>query len=157
MIKEKRYRPNVAAIVLSSKYPFLCEILVANRNDIADDAWLFPQGGIDPHESPKDALYRELLEEIGTDEVEIVAEHPDWISYDFFNKSAAKIYPFDGQKQKYFLVKLKPYAKINLNTKIPEFMEYKFIDYRNSFNIISRVKRPIYKQVLTYFKKSGYL
>jgi len=157
MAKEKSYRPNVAAIVLSSKYPEVTEIMVADRIDIKNPAWQFPQGGIDPEETPEIALYRELLEEIGTNEVDIVAEHPEWISYEFLNKGAKKIYPFDGQTQKYFLVKLKPGAVINLKTKEPEFIDYKFIPYEQVLKTISRVKRTIYTQVLTYFNKEGYL
>jgi len=157
MAKEKTYRPNVAAIVLSSKYPFSNEIMVANRIDIRDAAWQFPQGGIDEGETPKEALFRELKEEIGTDDVDIIAEYPEWISYEFLNKGAKKIYPFDGQTQKYFLVKLRSTATINLATKEPEFMDYKFIKYDDVMATISKIKKPIYKKVLTYFKKEGYL
>ncbi len=157
MAKEKTYRPNVAAIVLSSNYPMETEIMVANRIDIKSDAWQFPQGGIDGDETPQEALYRELLEEIGTDEVDIIAEHPEWISYEFLNKGSKKIYPFDGQTQKYFLVKLRPNAQIDLETKEPEFMDYKFIKYKEVMEMISRIKKPIYKRVLTHFKKEGYL
>ena len=157
MAKEKTYRPNVAAIILSSQYPMSSEIMVANRIDIRADAWQFPQGGIDEGETPQEALFRELKEEIGTNEVDIIAEHPEWISYEFLNKGAKKIYPFDGQTQKYFLVKLKSGAIINLNTQEPEFMAYKFISYHEVMDAISNVKKPIYKKVLTHFKKEGYL
>ena len=71
----KKYRPNVAAIVVSPKYPSKVEVLIAKRSDV--DAWQFPQGGIDEGETPKEALVRELKEEIGTDEVEIVASMPE--------------------------------------------------------------------------------
>src|SRR5690606_34776510 len=98
--EKKNLRPNVAAIILSSKYPQKCEIFIASRVDI-NNAWQFPQGGIDEGESSKDALFRELEEEIGTKEVEIIAEYPDWVSYLFPPVIAQKMYPFDGQKQKY--------------------------------------------------------
>jgi putative (di)nucleoside polyphosphate hydrolase len=151
----KRYRPNVAAIVLSSKYPEKVEFFIAQRNDV-EDSWQFPQGGIDEGENPKEALLRELKEEIGTDEVEIIAEYPDWVSYDFPKTIAKKMYPYDGQKQKYFLVKLKPQAKIDLDTKEPEFNRYKFVSFDELFKYVTFFKRPVYKKVLEYFKKEGY-
>ncbi len=155
--KKKKYRPNVAAVVLSSKYPRECEILIANRSDIKEEIWQFPQGGINEKEDPKEALFRELKEEIGTASIEIITEYPKWIAYDFANKSAKKLYPYDGQIQKYFLVKLKPSAKIDINTQNPEFCEFMFVKYNNIFDYVSYIKKPIYKQVLAYFKKMGYL
>ncbi len=155
-LKEKRYRPNVAAIVLSSKYPEKVEFFIASRSDIKD-AWQFPQGGIDEGETPLEALFRELKEEIGTDEVEVIAEFPEWVSYDFPEVIAKKMYPFDGQRQKYFLVRLKPGAKINLATEEPEFLHYTFVPYRQIFDYITYFKRPVYKRVLNYFRKKGYL
>ena len=152
----KRYRPNVAAIVLSSKYPEKVEFFIASRSDVKD-AWQFPQGGIDRGETPKEALLRELKEEIGTDEVEIIAEYPEWVSYDFPEMIAKKMYPFDGQRQKYFLVRLKPGAKINLDTEEPEFVQYTFVPFGKIFDYITYFKRPIYKKVLDYFRKKGYL
>ncbi|MBP5778805.1 MAG: RNA pyrophosphohydrolase, partial [Campylobacter sp.] len=120
MQTEKKYRPNVAAIVLSPSYPFNCEVFIAQRSDIKG-AWQFPQGGIDKGETPKVAILRELKEEIGTDKVEIIAECPDWHSYDFPQSVADKMKPYDGQKQKYFLVRLKKVSNLNINTKNPEF------------------------------------
>lgn len=153
---QKSYRPNVAAVILSPKYPKSCEIFLGLRNDIKD-AWQFPQGGIDENESPRDALFRELKEEICTDEVEIIAEYPDWISYDFPPTIAKKMYPFDGQIQKYFLVRLKDESKLNLKTKHPEFREYKFVDVNEVCSLVTYFKKNVYKQVLDYFKKEGYL
>ncbi len=154
--QKKNYRPNVAAIVLSAKYPEKCEILIASRTDV-DNAWQFPQGGIDKGESPKEALFRELEEEIGTSDVEIIAEYPKWVSYDFPPLIAEKMYPYDGQRQKYYLVKLKKGAKVNINTKVPEFSECKFVETKNIYEYITFFKRTVYKQVIKYFKKEGYI
>lgn len=152
----KTYRPNVAAIILSPKYPLTCELFIASRTDIKN-AWQFPQGGIDKSESPKEALFRELKEEIGTNKVDIIAEYPEWISYDFPHQIVKKMYPYDGQIQKYFLVRLQEQSKININTKEPEFDAYKFVEVKDLFDYITYFKRPVYKQVLEYFKRKGYL
>ncbi len=152
----KNYRPNVAAIVLSASYPLKCEVFIASRVDV-ENAWQFPQGGIDKGESPKDALFRELREEIGTDKIDIVAEFPDWVSYDFPPAVAKNMAPYDGQRQKYYLVKLKKGAKINIDTKVPEFSEYKFVPTNKLYEYITFFKRTVYKQVLSYFKKEGYI
>jgi len=154
--KKKNFRPNVAAIVLSAKYPEKCEVFIASRIDIKN-AWQFPQGGIDKGEGAREALFRELKEEIGTNEVEIIAEYPSWVTYEFPPTIAEKMCPFDGQKQKYYLVKLKEGAKININTKIPEFSDFKFISTKDIFEYITAFKRTAYKEVLSYFKKEGYL
>ena len=152
---EKKYRPNVAAVILSNAYPFKCEFFVARRADL-NDVWQFPQGGIDEGESPKEALLRELKEEIGTNKVEILSEYPEWLSYDFPSGASKKLYPFDGQTQKYFLVRLARGARINLATKHPEFSEYKFIGASEAFEGINHFKKPIYDKVLSYFRKKGY-
>ena len=153
---KKNYRPNVAAIVLSSSYPAKCEIFIASRIDV-EDAWQFPQGGIDEGETAKEALFRELEEEIGTNNVDIIAEYPEWVSYDFPQAVADRMAPFDGQTQKYFLVKLRKGAKIDIETEIPEFSNYKFVKTEKLNDYITFFKRTVYKKVLKYFKSEGYI
>ena len=156
MKRKKSYRPNVAAVILSSQYPDKCEFFVAHRTDIKN-AWQFPQGGIDEGETPREALKRELLEEIGCDNVEVLGEFPEWISYDFPQKTKSKkLYNYDGQTQKYFLVRLKVGAEIDLDAyEIPEFKEYSFVGYEDLLKKVSYFKRPVYKRVINYFIKEG--
>ena len=155
MDNKKSYRPNVAAIILSSKYPDKCEFFVAHRSDIKN-AWQFPQGGIDKGETPREALSRELLEEIGCNNVEVLGEFPEWISYDFPKVSRGKTYPFDGQTQKYFLVRLREGARIDLHAyDIPEFKEYAFVEYDQLFKKVTYFKRKIYRRVIDYFIDEG--
>lgn len=157
MLKETEYRPNVSAVILSSKYPEKCEFFIAHRSDIKD-AWQFPQGGIDNGETPKEALIRELQEEIGYNDIEIIAEFPEWISYEFPNVISKKMYPFKGQRQKYFLVRLKEDTRINLNAhSVPEFEEYEFVTYQDLFKRITFFKRRIYRKVIDYFIKEGFI
>ena len=156
MGKDKKYRPNVAMIIVSPRYPQKKEIFIAQRNDISG-VWQFPQGGIDEGEEVKEALFRELEEEIGTNDIEIVAEYPKWISYDFPEKIMKKMKPYNGQIQRYFLVKLKSDAGIRLDTKHPEFDEYKFVSPEEVLDHTAHFKKPVYEVVLEYFKKEGLL
>lgn len=153
---EKNYRPNVAAIIMSSLYPFEMKFFLAKRVDM-ENVWQFPQGGIDKGETPKMALFRELKEEIGTDEVEIIAEYPKWLSYDFPEDVLEKMKPYSGQIQKYFLVRLKKNAKIKLKTEIPEFNDYDFVSFDEVDKNVRSFKRESYLEVLNYFKDKGYI
>ena len=156
MSKKPEYRPNVAMIIVSSNYPEQKEIFIAQRNDLVN-IWQFPQGGIDKGEEVKEALFRELEEEIGTDQATIVAEYPEWISYDFPEKVAKKMKPYKGQTQRYFLLKLKKDASINLATEHPEFIDYKFVSVEDVLNHTAHFKKPVYETVLNYFKSEGLL
>ena len=156
MSNTKKYRPNVAAIIVSSAYPEEKMVFVAERSDISD-MWQFPQGGIDAGETPTEALLRELEEEIGTAEVEIVGEHPEWISYDFPKHVAKKMQPFYGQTQRYFLVRLKDESLINLETEHPEFKDHKYVHIDSVLDMVAKFKKPVYEQVIKHFKKEGLL
>jgi len=156
MSKTDNYRPNVAMIIVSNKYPNKKEIFIAQRNDLTD-IWQFPQGGIDEGEEVKDALFREMEEEIGTNSAEIVAEYPEWISYDFPPKILKKMKPYKGQIQKYYVVKLNKDANININTKHPEFSDFKYVNVEEVLNLTAHFKKPVYEKVIKYFIAEGIL
>src|SRR4029077_18765799 len=76
-------RRNVGAVLFNRDG----RVFVARRADLpnaegAAGGWQLPQGGIDPNEDPRVPVLRELAEEIGTDRAEIIAEHPEWLTYD---------------------------------------------------------------------------
>lgn len=156
MSKKDIYRPNVAMVIVSSDYPSEKKIFVAQRNDLVD-IWQFPQGGIDKGEEVQEALFRELEEEIGTNKAEIVAEYPEWISYDFPSHIAEKMTPYKGQRQRYFLLKLSKNAQINLETEHPEFNDFKFVTVEEVLKITAHFKKPVYEKVINYFKDEGLL
>lgn len=120
------------------------------------NVWQFPQGGIDEGESPMQALLRELKEEIGTDSVDVLCEHEEWMTYDFPKGALKKFHPFAGQRQKYFLVRLKLDSSINLDTQHPEFDRYKFLSLDEVLKHATNFKLPIYKKVLLYFKSKNF-
>jgi len=156
MSSTERYRPNVAMIIVSNSYPEKKEIFIAQRNDLTD-IWQFPQGGIDEGEEVKDALFREMEEEIGTKSADIIAEYPEWISYDFPPKILKKMKPYKGQNQKYFLMKLAEDAEIELDTKHPEFSDYKFVSVEEVLNLTAHFKKPVYEKVIQHFREEGLL
>lgn len=156
MNSTERYRPNVAMIIVSNNYPEKKEIFIAQRNDLTD-IWQFPQGGIDEGEEVKDALFREMEEEIGTKSADIIAEYPEWISYDFPPKILKKMKPYKGQNQKYFLMKFAKDAKIDIATKHPEFSDYKFVSVEEVLNLTAHFKKPVYEKVIEYFREEGLL
>lgn len=156
MTEKKFYRPNVAAIIVSPEYPETKDVFIAERSDL-EGVWQFPQGGIDEGESSEEALFRELGEEIGTAKVEIIAEYPEWIAYDFPSHVAAKMAPYAGQKQRYYLVRLKKGATIDLDTKHPEFRTYKFVNIDELLSHVAHFKKPVYERVISHFRTKGYL
>ncbi|MCJ7765823.1 MAG: RNA pyrophosphohydrolase [Thiovulaceae bacterium] len=156
MKSAKNYRLNVAAVIVSSRYPHEKKVFVAERNDLSG-MWQFPQGGIDEGETSVEALFRELEEEIGTCEIEVIGVYPDWISYDFPKHIAKKMQPYCGQTQRYYLVRLKDETLVNLETKQPEFSDHKYIEVDSVLEIVAKFKKPIYEQVIEHFKKEGLL
>ena len=147
-----KLRKNVLGVIFDDERNVL---IVSRSNDPLH--WQFPQGGIDEGEEVLEALFREMLEEIGTDKAEIVGEYPEWLSYDFPEKIARNMKPYKGQTQRYFLVKLHKEAEINLDTKHPEFMSYKFVDVETLLDYTAHFKKPVYETVVNYFKNEGLL
>ena len=144
----KIYRRNVAIIVLND----VGQILAGERSDIPG-AWQLPQGGIEDGETPLEAMRRELVEEIGTASVSILAELPHTISYDWPETKFDGRY--HGQEQNYFLVRLEAHAVIDLNG--PESTdEFSSILWLGATEFVSRVsgfKAEAYKEAIAYFQK----
>lgn len=142
------YRPCVGLMLFRGGLVF-----VGQRTD-ASGAWQMPQGGIDDGETPPQAALRELHEEVGTDNAEIVAESRDWHYYDLPPELARKMWGgrFLGQRQKWFALRfLGADADINIATAHPEFSAWKWAPLDDLLDLIVPFKRDVYRTVVAEF------
>lgn len=148
MIDSDGFRPNVGIILAND----LGQVLWARR--INQNAWQFPQGGIDPKESPEAALYRELNEEIGLkqQDVRVLACTRGWLRYRLpqrlvrNNNRPVCV----GQKQKWFLLRLMAddtSVRMDMTGK-PEFDDWRWVSYWYPLRQIVPFKREVYRRAL---------
>jgi putative (di)nucleoside polyphosphate hydrolase len=143
------YRLGVGIMLFNKKG----EIFIGERIS-PSDVWQMPQGGIDDNEVPKDALYREVGEEIGTTNWKLIAELEDWLHYDFPEMFREEWFggEYIGQKQKWFLLQfLGQDSDININTHEPEFLNWKWVDIAHLAEIIADFKKAMYLKVIKEF------
>ncbi len=152
MIDEQGYRPNVGIILTNT----VGQVFWAKR--IGQEAWQFPQGGINENEKAEEALFRELYEEVGLlpTEVKILAESRYWLSYRLprrLIRSQARPVCI-GQKQKWFLLTLvSPETQIKLNATIkPEFDGWAWVSYWYPLHQVIAFKREVYRKALKEFR-----
>jgi putative (di)nucleoside polyphosphate hydrolase len=149
MLDREGYRPNVGIILLNGRN----QVFWGKR--LRTHSWQFPQGGIKYGESPEQAMFRELHEEVGLlpDHVEIVARTRDWMRYEvpdhFIRKDARGHYR--GQKQIWFLLRLLGRdSDMNLRaTNHPEFDAWRWNDYWVPLEVVIEFKRGVYEMALT--------
>ena len=147
--QEHLYRPNVGCVMLKND-----GIFVAKRVGYDTDAWQMPQGGVDDHEDLATALLRELLEEIGTNNVTIIQESTYNRYYKVPQIVATQVWggKYIGQKQKWFLVKFNGEdEEINIHTANPEFEEWKWSSAEDTIRQAVFFKKDIYTDVLSEF------
>ncbi|MGE4528227.1 MAG: RNA pyrophosphohydrolase [Rhodospirillaceae bacterium] len=147
---ERPYRLGVGLVLLNPA----AQVFVAQRIDTPEPAWQMPQGGIDAGEDPRTAAFREMAEEIGTGAAEVLAETPDWLTYDLPPAIADRVWKgrFRGQKQKWFLMRfLGADADIDIATAHPEFSTWKWAEFDTLPELIVPFKRPLYHAVVEAF------
>ena len=149
MIDRDGYRPNVGIVLCNKKN----EVFWGKR--VREDAWQFPQGGIKAGESPVDAMYRELDEEVGLERhhVQIIGRTKGWLRYDV-PKNYVRRYTRDtykGQKQIWFLLRL-----VGLDTDVslrkspqPEFDAWRWHQFFVPLEGVIEFKRDVYRRALS--------
>lgn len=148
MLDQHGYRPNVGIILTNP----LKQVFWGKR--LGQHSWQFPQGGINRGESPREAMFRELWEELGLfeNQVRIISRTEDWLRYDvpdrWIRRDLRGIYK--GQKQIWFLLEFLGKNKdINLKaTNHPEFEAWKWNDYWVPLSQVIDFKRGVYKETL---------
>lgn len=149
-IDELPYRLGVGIMLLSDAN----EVFVGQRLDTRSEAWQMPQGGIDENETPRQAAMRELYEETGTNNAEILAETKEWYAYDLPEYLVPKLWDgsYRGQKQKWFLIRfLGEDKEFNIHVKNAEFKSWRWARIEELEEIIVPFKKPLYDAVIQEF------
>ena len=147
-----KYRKCVGMMILNNKN----KILVGRRIDHPSGFWQMPQGGIDENENPEEAVWREMMEEIGTNKVELIKISNQWIRYEIPSETL-KTLPWGkkyvGQSQKWFAFQfIGSDSDINVGTENPEFSEWKWTNIDTIIDNIVPFKRDVYSKILQEFK-----
>ena len=153
MRKEKLpLRIGVGAIVINKEN----KIFVGKRKDHPNNnKWLMPQGGVNDGEDLFVALKRELEEETSIKKIKVLKEIEEWTEYELPDYLLGNLWKgkYRGQKQKWFIVKfLGNDEEINLKTKNPEFIEWKWVEPGSLPKIIVDFKRALYEKLLLKIK-----
>ena len=140
------YRVGVGIIVLNKEN----KIFVAKRIDNPKGFWQMPQGGVDEGEDYLSAAYRDLEEKTSIKNVELISEIDEITPYELPNHLLGKIWKgkFKGQKQKWFLMRyLGDDSEINIQTKKPEFLDWKWVDLKEITELVVDFKLHVYQEV----------
>ena len=145
-------RIGVGAIVLNNKN----KILVGKRKDNPVNKWQMPQGGVNKDENFITAMKRELDEETSIKNIKIIKKLDGWFQYELPKNLLGIVWQgkFRGQKQKWFVVRFTgDESEINLKTKHPEFIEWKWIEVDDLTKVIVDFKKDVYKKLAMELKK----
>lgn len=153
LIDKDGFRLNVGIVIFNDDK----QLLLAKRVGMKQ-AWQFPQGGMVVDETPTEALYRELYEELGLEahQVQVIAETKEWLSYllpkQFIRRDSKPL--CIGQKQKWFLLHLlSEDSEIHLDrAPNPEFDEWRWVDFWYPIDHVIAFKKEVYEKVLTEFE-----
>ena len=149
--KDLPMRTGVGIIVLNKNN----KVFVGKRKDNPNDKWQMPQGGVDKGEDFRTAMKRELAEETSIKSIKILKEIETMYQYELPENLLGIIWKgkFKGQKQKWFITRfLGNDNEINLNTKFPEFVEWKWLEPKKLPNVIVDFKKELYLNLANEIK-----
>ena len=153
------YRPGVGAVLLNDAGRVWVGERLRKLGEQLDYPWQLPQGGLDAGEDPRAAVLRELAEETGTGNAEIIAETPDWLTYDLPAAVRDRVWGgrFRGQRQKWFALRfLGDDAEFDLNTHHkPEFSAWRWAPMAELPSLVVPFKRSMYLGILESFGQFG--
>ena len=132
------------------------KVFVGKRKDNPIDKWQMPQGGVEKNEDYLIAMKSELLEETSIKSIKVLKELEEWLEYDLPKNLLGIIWKgkFRGQRQKWYIVRfIGNDSEININTKYPEFIEWKWIEMDKLPSLIVEFKKDVYKKILENLKK----
>ena len=145
-LKQLPLRIGVGIVLLNHQN----KVFVGKRIDNPQNFWQMPQGGVDENEDFLQAAKRELKEETGIKSVKLIKEINDWLEYDLPKYLIYKIWngKYRGQSQKWFIMKfIGKDEEINIKTKNPEFLEWKWVESFKLPNIVVNFKIDIYTRL----------
>jgi putative (di)nucleoside polyphosphate hydrolase len=148
-------RIGVGAIVLNNEN----KVFVGKRKDNPIDKWQMPQGGVNENENYLSAMKRELDEETSIKNIEVLKEIDGWFEYELPKELLGIIWKgkFRGQKQKWFVVRFVGLEnEINVKTKHPEFIQWRWININDLPKVIVNFKKEIYQKLLIELKNFIY-
>lgn len=146
------YRPNVAALIIQ-RHEHGVDLLLGERRDTSG-CWQWPQGGVDPGESPEQALLREVREETGLKSFHVLYRFPHTLTYRFPEGYSTRFRPYIGQEQTYFIIQPKPKKKPDLDKATDkEFRELKWIPIQDAHLSAVWFKQAVYDAALSHAKK----
>ena len=146
-------RVGVGAIVLNE----FNKVLVGKRKDNPIDKWQMPQGGVDEDEDFYSAMKRELYEETSITSFKLIREIKRWLTYELPENLKGKIWKgkFRGQKQKWYILRFTGDDKeINVKTKNPEFIDWKWIKIEELPQSIVDFKKKVYEDLVEEINKT---
>jgi len=140
------YRSGVGIVVLNKNN----KVFVARRIDNPKNFWQMPQGGVDKNEDFLTAAFRELDEETSIKSVELIKELDGFITYNLPDHLLGIIWKgkYKGQTQKWFVMRfIGEDSEININTKHPEFLEWKWVELSEITKLVVNFKLDLYQEV----------